>query len=196
MNSFRPRLHTSDAETEERFPSSSQAVGSVRSVGQQSTPSPTIGGSFHPKVAQSLCSAATGNRGQRRASGCGCLEGTSGRSNRTRTASSCWLGRGQRVATSDICAECLIVTRFNFMEICDGLKGAASRFDKLGKGHPDYPRVPARLGPAPSATLQTLRARCRADVPHSRRQCKTTRRHGTRGPGRRAGRLSGLRPPW
>lgn len=77
----------------------------------------------------------------------------------------------------------------------NNLKGATSRSDKLDKGHPDYPRVAARLGPAQSGTLQTFRAWCRADVLRSRCQCKTTRQHGARGPSHRAGRLSGLRPP-
>ncbi len=47
-----------------------------------------------------------------------------------------------------------------------------------------------------AAPFKRFCAWCRADVLHSRCQCKTTRRHGTRGPGHRAGRLCGLRPPW
>ena len=40
----------------------------------------------------------------------------------------------------------------------DRVKGATSRFDKLDKDNPDYPRVAARLGPAKSGTIQTRRA--------------------------------------
>ena len=36
------------------------------------------------------------------------------------------------------------------------LKGATSRFDKSDRENPCYPRVAARLGPAKSATIQTL----------------------------------------
>ena len=52
------------------------------------------------------------------------------------------------------------------------LKGATSRFDESDKGNV-LSKSCSRLGPLKSGSLQTLRARGRADVPHSRRQSQT-----------------------
>jgi hypothetical protein len=50
------------------------------------------------------------------------------------------------------------------------LKSATSRFDKLGRDNPDYPRVAARPGPASSAQYSTPHAPNRAEGP---RICST-----------------------
>jgi DNA invertase Pin-like site-specific DNA recombinase len=76
------------------------------------------------------------------------------------------------------------------------LKGASSRFDKLGGDNPDYPRVAACPGPARGApAFNPSRAKpCRG--PSICATSAALRRPGTRGPGHRAGRLAGAHRRW